>query len=92
MLKRIKRPQGKLAMVSDEIEVRVTAEVAQKFIRAAKLAYPIVVGARLAAAYGGQAKPQGMSHETWKLQSGWAYSALRNALFAAGVEVEDCDG
>ena len=67
----------------------MTPEVARKFLRAAKLALPICQGARLAAAYGGDGKPQGMSHDTWKLQSDWAASALRNALIAAGETVED---
>ena len=69
-------------------ELAMTPEVARKFLRAAKLALPICQGARLAAAYGSTGRPEGMSHETWKLQSGWAASALRNALIAAGIEVE----
>lgn len=67
----------------------MTPEVIRKFLRAAKLAYPIVQGARNAAAYGSTGRPEGMSHDTWKLQSDWAMTALRNALIAAGAPVED---
>ena len=65
------------------------AEIRVKLVRAATLAFPFVRASRNAAAYGHNAKPLGMSHETWKIRSDQAMTALRNALYAAGVKLED---